>query len=159
MTRPSIAATREDVANGGKQRPDEPGPLDGDVDVAPPSAGPSSGPERRAAGRHPVKWAVDCQTEDTFLYASITNISELGIFVRTDHPLAVGTRVTLKFQPEESASPFELSGVVQWVNPLRPLADNPNPGMGIHFDHLTAEDRERIVDVIHTIAYVRDGQN
>ena len=104
-------------------------------------------------------WPVDCRTEDTFLYASITNISELGIFVRTDDPLVVGTRVTLRFAPDGADASFELSGVVQWVNPLRPLADNPNPGMGIHFDRLTPDDRERIVEAIHTIAYVRDGEN
>jgi hypothetical protein len=51
---------------------------------------------------------------------------------------------------------FILRGVVQWVNPVRPLADNPNPGMGIAFSDLSADDRERIVDVIHTIAYVRE---
>lgn len=105
-------------------------------------------------------WPVDCRTEDTFLYASIRNISELGIFVRTDEPLDVGTRVTLRFTADADDVPsFELSGVVQWVNPLRALSDNPNPGMGIHFDQLTADDRERIVEAIRTIAYVRDGAN
>jgi type IV pilus assembly protein PilZ len=29
--------------------------------------------------------------------------------------------------------------------------------MGIRFIELSADDRERIVDVIHTIAYVRDA--
>ena len=42
------------------------------------------------------------------------------------------------------------------MNVVRPLADNPNPGMGVAFSDLSAEDRERIVDVIHTIAYVRE---
>ena len=39
------------------------------------------------------------ETEDTFLYACITNISAMGIFVRTDTPLPVGTRLTLRFAP------------------------------------------------------------
>jgi type IV pilus assembly protein PilZ len=39
------------------------------------------------------------------------------------------------------------------------LSENRNPGMGIRFIALTPEDRERIVDAIHTIAYVRDAAN
>jgi type IV pilus assembly protein PilZ len=100
--------------------------------------------------------AVDCEADDTFLYASITNISELGIFVRTEEPLQVGTRLTLRFTPPNLHAPFVLVGQVQWVNPVRVLAENPNPGMGIRFVDLTPEDREQLVETIRTIAYVRD---
>jgi type IV pilus assembly protein PilZ len=113
--------------------------------------------ERRAAERHDVTWSVDCETPDTFLYASISNISELGIFVLTTEPLAVGTRVTLRFAPPNH-EPFVLRGVVQWVNPLRDSDDNPNPGMGIRFVELTDDERERLVEVVKTIAYLRDNQ-
>ena len=112
--------------------------------------------ERRSSERIEVTWSVDCETDATFLYASIANISELGIFVRTLYPLAVGTMLTLRFAPPKMPEAFILRGIVQWVNPVRSLADNPNPGMGIAFSDLSAEDRERIVDVIHTIAYVRE---
>jgi type IV pilus assembly protein PilZ len=112
--------------------------------------------DRRAADRIDVVWSVDCETEDTFLYASITNISEMGIFVRTQQPLMVGTALTLKFAPPGVAEPFVLRGVVQWVNPLRVLAENLNPGMGVRFVDLNSDDRERIVEAIRTIAYVRE---
>jgi type IV pilus assembly protein PilZ len=115
------------------------------------------GHERRSAERLEVTWSVDCETEDTFLYASITNISELGIFVRTTEPLPIGTRLTLCFAPPALSEPFVLSGTVQWVNTVRPLHDNPNPGMGIRFSSLTPADRERIVEMVHTIAYLRDN--
>ena len=49
--------------------------------------------ERRVYERIDVEWSVDCETEQTFLYASITNISEMGIFVATHEPLEVGTRL------------------------------------------------------------------
>jgi type IV pilus assembly protein PilZ len=116
----------------------------------------SDGRERRSSERIEVTWSVDCETDETFLYASITNISEVGIFVRTVYPLTVGTRLTLRFAPPKMPEGFLLRGVVQWVNGVRALADNPNPGMGVAFSELTAEERERIVDVIHTFAYVRD---
>lgn len=111
--------------------------------------------ERRSADRVPVSWDVDCVAEDTFLYASITNISAMGIFIRTDEPLPVGTPMDLAFAPP-GHSPFRLHGRVAWVNPLRPNGDNPNPGMGVRFTELSSEARERLVDVIHAITYVRD---
>ena len=102
---------------------------------------------------------MDCETDETFLYASIRNISELGIFVLTTRPLEVGTRMKLRFAPPGETTPFELIGVVQWINPVRVLAENRNPGMGITFVDITPEDRERLVAAIRTIAYVRDSSN
>lgn len=107
--------------------------------------------------RFDVIWSVDCQTEETFLYAAITNISELGIFVRTTEPLPVGTHLTLRFVPPNSPDSFVLQGTVQWVNTVRPLRDNPNPGMGVRFVELTPDDRERLVETIRTIAYLRSN--
>lgn len=114
---------------------------------------------RRGTDRVEVSWSVDCESRDTFLYASIANISEFGIFVRTQEPLEVGTRLTLNFTPPGSDEPFVLHGQVQWVNAVRMLADNPNPGMGIRFVDLTSESRSRLIDTVRTIAYVRDNVN
>lgn len=115
--------------------------------------------ERRSYERIDVEWSVDCETEQTFLYASITNISEMGIFVATHEPLEVGTRLTLRFAMPGEQAPFILSGQVAWVNPIKLLSDNPNPGMGIRFVELSSENRERIIASVRTIAYVRDNTN
>jgi type IV pilus assembly protein PilZ len=120
-------------------------------------SGPLSGSsDRRSYERIDVTWSVDCETEDTFLYASIANISRMGIFVQTTEPLPVGTRITLRFAPPGDGGSFVLQGTVQWVNGLGPRGESPNPGMGIQFLDLSPADRERLVDVIHTIAYLRD---
>jgi len=111
--------------------------------------------ERRNFDRYDVEWAVDCVASDTFLFASITNISEMGIFVRTTEPLRTGTRLRLTFAPP-GVTGFQLEGAVAWINPLRDNGDNPNPGMGIKFINLTLDQRERLVEVIRTIAYLRD---
>ena len=111
--------------------------------------------ERRVFDRYDVAWAVDCQASDTFLYASITNISEMGIFVRTTDPLKLQTKLRLTFAPP-GADSFELEGSVAWVNCVRDNGDNPNPGMGIRFVALRPEERERLVEVIRTIAYLRE---
>lgn len=111
--------------------------------------------DRRNYDRYDVEWAVDCVASDTFLYASITNISEMGIFVRTTEPLAVGTVLRLCFAPPGGEA-FKLDGCVAWINRMRDDGDNPNPGMGVRFIELRPEDRERIVEIIRTIAYIRD---
>jgi type IV pilus assembly protein PilZ len=112
---------------------------------------------RRQATRIDVAWDVDCKTDQTFLYASIRNISALGIFVLTHEPLEIGTRLLLNFAPPDSDEPFSVNGVVQWINPVRTLGENLNPGMGVLFVDLTPQTRERLVDAVRTIAYVREN--
>jgi type IV pilus assembly protein PilZ len=111
--------------------------------------------DRRTFDRYDVEWAVDCIASDTFLFASITNISEMGIFVRTTEPLRTGSRVLLTFAPP-GADGFKLEGTVAWVNAVKPDGDNLNPGMGIKFINLKLDERERLVEIIRTIAYLRD---
>ena len=121
-------------------------------------SGEAGASNRRESERIDVSWDVDCETEDTFLYASIRNVSALGIFVLTREPLEVGTLVKLRFSPPGSETAFELEGAVQWINPVRVL-DNRNPGMGILFVDITPDDRERLVQAVRTIAYVHDRSN
>lgn len=111
--------------------------------------------EKRESERVGVAWAVDCETEDTFLFAAITNVSQMGIFVRTDDPLPLGTVVSLRFAPSGDVAPFVLDGRVQWINRVSLFGDNLNPGMGIMFIDLARSDRERLVQAIRTIAYLR----
>jgi type IV pilus assembly protein PilZ len=110
--------------------------------------------ERRSYDRFDVEWAVDCIAEDTFLYAAIANISAMGIFVKTTSPHAIGSRLILSFEPP-GYEPFKLEGEVTWINALRADGDNPNPGMGVRFVNLLPDHRERLVEVIRTIAYIR----
>jgi uncharacterized protein (TIGR02266 family) len=111
--------------------------------------------DKRHNERFDVAWAVDCETEDTFLFAAITNISQMGIFVRTEEPLALGTVVNLRFAPSGDMAPFVLQGRVQWVNRVSLFGENLNPGMGIMFINLAPADRERVVQAIRSIAYLR----
>ena len=114
--------------------------------------------ERRTHERFPTRIAVDVHSDrpsgDHFLFAYIENISERGIFVRTDDPLPPGTEITLRFTAESER--IELDGSVMWVNPVRENGDNPNPGMGVRFESLSPEDRERIVEVVRAVAYLND---
>ncbi len=117
-----------------------------------------TGIERRQFERYETSISVDYSNGETFLFSYIQNISEMGIFIRSDEPLPIGTRLQLKFTPEGQDS-IELDGEVTWVNPFRPFGDNLNPGMGVHFSDLNAEMRERIVSLVRTVAYLRSGEN
>ncbi len=118
----------------------------------------AAGIERRTAQRVPVALEVDYSCDDTFLFAYITDISILGIFVHTTRPEAPGTRLTLRFTPP-GTTPLLVKGEVIWINPYRPDdSDQRNPGMGIRFVSLTARQRDAIGHLVRTFAYLDDDQ-
>ena len=113
-----------------------------------------TGADRRQFERVLVDLEVDYSCEDTFLFAYITDISAMGIFVQTRNPERPGTRLNLRFST--GGQRMELEGEVIWVNPYRPGAANSNPGMGIQFVGLTDNDRQRLTQLVRTFAYLDD---
>src|SRR5687767_13094624 len=79
-----------------------------------------TGADRRQFERVFVDLEVDYKCEDTFLFAYITDISAMGIFIQTNSPEPAGTRLNLRFTPPGLDAPLELEGEVIWVNPYRP---------------------------------------
>ena len=120
-----------------------------------PDSGRDSSADRRSHERFDASIQVDYASGDTFLFSYITNISEMGIFIRSDTPAPRGTVLTLRFATP-TGPPLEIEGEVTWVNPLRADGENLNPGMGVRFRELTAETREAVVELVRTVAYLRD---
>lgn len=114
----------------------------------------AGGRERRQYERYDTSISVDYVSGDTFLFSYITNISEMGIFIRSEDPLPVGSPIMLRFATAEEQ--FELKGEVVWVNPMKLDGDNINPGMGVRLLDLQPGERERVVDLVRTVAYLRD---
>jgi len=110
--------------------------------------------ERRIYARFETELSVDYADGETFLFAYITNISEMGIFISAKDPLPVGTSLRLRFGLEDD-DPLSLEGEVVWINPYRTDGDNLNPGMGIRFRALSPEARERIVSIVRSVAYLQ----
>ncbi len=132
-----------------KDRRSDAQPVDSDED-------PRVGRERRQWERVLVDLEVDYRSDDTFLFAYITDISQMGIFVRTVTPEPPGTRLNLRFCPP-GYGVLECEGVVIWINPYRPGdRENLNPGMGISFVDLTYEQRDRLRQLVRTFAYLSD---
>lgn len=110
--------------------------------------------EARRAPRVLVDLEVDYASEDNYLFADITNISETGIFIRTTTPEAPGTHLNLRFKLDGSP-PLELEAEVIWINPYRPGApDNLHPGMGVRFVDLDDEVRTHLLELIRRFAYL-----
>ena len=118
------------------------------------------GDDRRSQPRHKVRFDVDYRADETFLFARITDISEMGIFIAVADPPPVGEMVDLRFNlPEalrnemgEGPSVLTLKAKVQWVTEGPPNAESP--GMGLRFvdpDEVTAN---RIVELVRTVAYL-----
>ena len=94
-----------------------------------------------------VKLRANVATEDAFLFAYVSNISEMGIFLASDDPKPVGTLLKLNFKPIEVGESFEVEGEVVWVNPVREKKDESlNPGMGVKFVNIDDDRREKIID-------------
>ena len=110
--------------------------------------------DRRAAPRVLVDFEVDYASEDNYLFAYITDISETGIFVRTTSPEAPGTNLNLRFRIDDGPQ-IEVEGKVIWVNPFRPsIPDNLHPGMGIRFVALDDELKDRLLELVRRFAYL-----
>jgi type IV pilus assembly protein PilZ len=114
-----------------------------------------SGAERRNSQRFETSIAVDYASGETFLFAYLKDISEMGIFIRANDPLKVGTRLRLRFHVDDG-DPLVLDGQVTWINPYKKNGENINPGMGVRFIELTPERREQVVALVRTVAYLRD---
>jgi len=126
------------------------------VDLAEPRSG--VGADRRLHERVVVDIEVDYRADDTFLFAYITDLSAMGIFIQTRTPLDAGTTLNLCFRAL-SGQLLELEGEVIWVNLYRPHDPDPegrNPGMGVRFRELEPWQREELLRMVRTFAYLDD---
>jgi type IV pilus assembly protein PilZ len=116
---------------------------------------PIADSDRRAAPRVLVDFEVDYASEENYLFAYITDISETGIFIRTTTPEKAGTQLNLRFRLGNKSPQIEVEGEVIWVNPYRPGSmDNLHPGMGVKFIDLDDELKDRLLELVRRFAYL-----
>jgi type IV pilus assembly protein PilZ len=112
------------------------------------------GRERREHTRVAVCLEVDYRCDDTFLFAYITDMSAMGIFIQTTAPKPAGTLLNLRFRVPDGKR-LDVDGRVIWVNHPHGK-DSINPGMGVQFVGLTAAQRDQILGLVRTFAYLSD---
>lgn len=96
--------------------------------------------ERREGERVSIALEV-ALTGDSQFFAGITgDIARGGLFVCTYRTLDIGTSVDLSFSLPDGAT-IKTTGTVRWT---RPASAGAEPGLGISFDSLSAEDRAHV---------------
>lgn len=85
--------------------------------------------------RVPLKVEVNLRSEDTFFTGFSENISGGGLFVATNAPYSVGTRLTIQLTMMGGVAD-DLPVVVRWVRPAGASGGLP-AGMGVRFEGLT----------------------
>lgn len=108
-------------------------------------------PDRRGAVR--VAKSIDFlySADSPSIKARLEDISETGAFVDTTHPLTVGSQVDFSFRlpyPEDP-SPIEGRGRVVWVQPM--------VGVGLEFQQLSEEDRQRLRYFVASVYFGPEG--
>ena len=88
-------------------------------------------PERRYR-RLTLRIDVELETADGRATAAVaTTLAAGGLFVATDTPLALGTRLRVRFELPGDDTPLGLDARVVWTE--RPGPDARTPGMGLEF--------------------------
>lgn len=114
--------------------------------------------ERRREIRVLLNIEVDYSSEDTFLFAYITDMSTKGFFIHTNTPEAIGTLLKMEFTIPGESKPLTVEGEVMWVNTYRPGDfDNLNPGMGVRFTEMEQDAQSKITSLVKRIALLEEA--
>jgi uncharacterized protein (TIGR02266 family) len=73
-----------------------------------------------------------------------------GLFIESEDPLPVGTRLTIRFTlPTRPLDWLEAKGIVSWVCP-RADQYTFSPGMGIRFTEISSDTRDRVLELVRS---------
>ncbi|OAG27323.1 TIGR02266 family protein [Thermodesulfatator autotrophicus] len=106
--------------------------------------------EKRKSERVKHVFRVDYSTPEALFNEFAENLSEGGIFIKTENPLDVGTEITIEFKLPFLEEPIRVKGQVEWHTNLQGVNKNP-PGMGVSFQGLSNEDKEKINKVVRKL--------
>ena len=109
---------------------------------------PTTDYDRRKSDRADLVVRVDYHTVDELFSEFARNINEGGLFVETDTPHPVGTEVHLQFHVPGAEEPLQVIGRV--VRTSGEDRNEPN-GIGIEFDDLDRQARQRINQLVRSL--------
>lgn len=112
------------------------------------TAKPPSSSDHRKTERIPFETNVHIEFEkfSGFISEYSTNISEGGIFIRSDQPAPIGTVLSFEFKLKDNFTLIQGLGEVAWIRNGNP-PDQPK-GMGIRFRELSPQSRQLIATMI-----------
>ena len=86
-----------------------------------------------------------CEGDNVTVYARVGNLSEGGLFLRTNTPLREGARTMIRFKNGEAGEVAALATVI-WTSDG---SDDIPPGMGLRFESLDETSREMLQRLIN----------
>lgn len=98
--------------------------------------------ERRISVRKTINH--EFSSVDEFINEYVTNISRSGVFIRSDEPLPIGTRVNLRFTVIDQ----ELETIEGLGEVVRVVEKGRNTGMGVVFVELSDVSRALIERIL-----------
>jgi uncharacterized protein (TIGR02266 family) len=98
--------------------------------------------ERRRSPRSPLVVRVAYSTVDALFTEFTKNVNEGGLFIETESPPPLDTRVALEFKLPGTDAPIRARGRVAWLRAASP--EEGPAGMGVEFEQLGSEARESI---------------
>lgn len=111
--------------------------------------------ETRTEPRVTLTFRVKYKTPEGHQYESRAGgIGGGGLFIESQAPLAVGTKLALEFSlPERPSEWLAAKGVVAWICPK---ADQYtfSPGMGVRFTDIAPEIRDRVLELVKSLQSV-----
>ena len=112
--------------------------------------------ERRKSHRIPIHmlityWVDNRGRAETYKVESI-NLSEAGIFIQLETPLALGTEVFLHFQLPQTRQDIAVQGKVVWTRDYKE-AENSLPGKGIKFLNMDRETSDIFKEYLRAQGY------
>jgi uncharacterized protein (TIGR02266 family) len=104
----------------------------------------ADGKETRRHVRVPSGLRCWCEGENVTFYARVGNLSEGGLFIRTNTPLPTGSRAMLRLN-RSGEGEVQVMATVVWASDV--LASRP-AGMGLRFEPLDSVTLERLRRII-----------
>jgi uncharacterized protein (TIGR02266 family) len=102
-------------------------------------------PERRKHERTRSRLRCWCEAGDITLFSKVGNLSEGGMFLQTNTPMALGERTRLRLRCADQRE-VRTEAVVVWSREQR---ENERPaGMGLRFEGMAPEALEHLRRVI-----------
>jgi len=99
--------------------------------------------EKREVPRSPVKIEIMFKEFGSFIRVYMLNVSNGGLFIKTENPLPLDSPVHLKMKLPGEANTMEVEGRVVWNNPKGRKNSFPK-GMGIQFVKMLPEYAEKM---------------
>jgi uncharacterized protein (TIGR02266 family) len=103
----------------------------------------------RSSPRIATKIEITFKEPGSLIRAYMLNVSNGGIFVKTDKPIKLDSVVSLIIGLPGDPEKMEIQGRVVWSNPTGDKSSFPK-GMGLQFVNLNSENREKIGDFVDT---------